>query len=168
MITILPWLVSVIPLIWDPLSEKYSQNLSHTMSQLLDFDPTTDQLSSLLQSLLDTIESTISSICLPVTRTGSELGLLFSRGQLMRCIRLLRNIGLFSNFISPRLFRRLVWKVLERSQNTAVKLLTSNQVKLLTSNQIVIIIDYSILYHLILLMIIIIYYYYYLVIIILI
>lgn len=105
----LPFAENFLSSHFDPFSSTSSKYALSLIEQILEYDPSTEELATVIQALSHECNIAQESICIPFLTFPNKLGMPLIRRQLRRYSKLLRNISLFSNILSPSVFHRMGW-----------------------------------------------------------
>jgi len=126
---VLPWLACLTTRLMDPYSPLHCQAAKSLLLQLLDYDPSPQEFSSiLLTPLMHTFHQHFQSVCIPLIKfnkvdinetsnssihnaTKEGLSRYFLVKQLTRVRRYLKNFAIFKEFLSSAAVAKEVWWV---------------------------------------------------------
>jgi hypothetical protein len=81
------------------------------MQELLEYDPTPQQLAEPLKAIVAAFERFFQSMCLPTVAVSGQLGRLFLRRQLSRATKCLQNVALFRGIVAAKAIAQIAWRL---------------------------------------------------------
>jgi hypothetical protein len=131
--SLFPWTRDYVDAALDPMSSTQMEACRELIEDLLDFDPTPQQIEPVLTACAHSLTRALNRICLPVLKMATQAGVSFMLQQVDALTTLLQNSAMLSSVVSPQALCQIAWKSLsEKAPESLVWALKCTDVSMST------------------------------------
>lgn len=127
--SLIPWSRDYIDAALNPLNPAQMRSCRKFIAELLDLDPTPQEMDPVLAACANSLTRALDRICLPVLKMASSLGVDFMLQQVDAVTAILENSAVLSSVLAPQVLCQVAWKSLsEKAPESMVWALKSTDV----------------------------------------